>query len=224
MRKSTDVPYTEDLSPFGRPHVVESKKSYVPFRTLSEKWTPTRKVAAGCLVATTKSPFLFGKVDKIRKKTKKAKLLSVWINDSSRDRAQIRLLKNCVAVPTKNEFVRDNSTKKWYIVATHEQTTCGLFPIFWSPPPAGACRLLLHAKKISCYCSFDICTDPYFLLFLFFYVLCILTGARSLAPCTNKENLGARSVHLGCIIHKRKVKVKTYTSVYACAVDKNIYI
>lgn len=142
MLRGDEVKYNLEISPYGRPHIVESKSAYVAYADIEAKFRPKHAITVGALVACVTHPILFGKCVKIAKRSRK---MHVWIDSTREERTKIRLRKNCVATPSVNEYIR-NSDGVWYQVKALQHQFAEVGMVLYSPKVV---LLLLLTKKTS---------------------------------------------------------------------------
>ena len=107
--------YTNELSPYGLPHIIEEDPSYISYQDFATKFKPKKHIAVGGFIATTGSTVVVGTVTKIAKKGKgKNAKMHCWFTCGTRQK--IHKLDSLIAAPRPHEFVRQISTGIWFVV------------------------------------------------------------------------------------------------------------
>ena len=113
MLRGDEILYSEDLSPYGLPHIVEDDISYISYTDFNAKFKPQRKVTVGSFVATIETPVSIGMVTKIGKRGR-SKGMFCWFKDG--DKQRWVKLDRVAPVPSVHEFVRQISSGIWFQV------------------------------------------------------------------------------------------------------------
>ena len=115
-----DMPfYTGESTPFFERSKLATDKSYVPYLDLSRNFRPQRMVQDNCVVADTVTKVV-GKCIKVgRNRRKKGIYVTISGTYPKTGRNRNSRIQDCVAVPEVGEFVRQQSTKKWFQIMAH---------------------------------------------------------------------------------------------------------
>ena len=114
MLRGDEVAYTNDLSPYGLPHVVEEKPiSYVSYQDFANGFKPKKNVVVGATVVASAASGKYAIVTKIQSRGR-YKHLFCWLKVDNK--TQVVKKQNVIAVPAIGEFVRQLSTGIWFQV------------------------------------------------------------------------------------------------------------
>jgi len=120
--------YCADKTPFTAPHTLGKTARLVSAKTYDKAYTPKKPIAVGQAAAAVFGAAKHaGIIEKIGKRSRRAKVDYVWFEDLSE---QPVLASHCVGLPAPNEFVRHQHSGRWFKVGDVLAPTVSLFEVF----------------------------------------------------------------------------------------------